>query len=474
MVAQQPSPTEWRPPANVEMEQALLGAILTRNDLLHLIDPPLDPDDFYEPIHRDIFRLARDMIIGNRPADPLTIGKYFGSSEVAPGVTIRQYMGRLISSVTRLQGASEYAAIIRDLARVRRVHYAMLNGLERLQSIDPSESSADAVQRSVGEVVAASASDTRSMRTIGDWAGRAVDAVAARYKAADDGVKGLSTGIAAIDALTGEFQPKCLYVLAALSSGGKSALVQQMVEAFARREAQSAQAQSRRPRYGLLLSLEMMGEQYGGRALARETMIQGSIIDSGLVNEDEFYRLSEARDRMAALPIMIDDQPRLTMTMVRAKALQVKHRYGLSFIALDHILLVKPENQRWSLAEKVAHAAQELKALAKDLEVPVIALAQLKDTVYERSGGVPQVDDLFGGREIEFNADTIMFLHRPSLIHARKKPADENGDAYSKWLETKLRIKDDAEIIIAKRRGGARNVSRKLKFDGPTMTFSDL
>lgn len=307
------------------------------------------------------------------------------------------------------------------------------------------------------------------------WANQFVNRATQNLNEEEEGAAGYSPGLASVKEVIGNLLPGKLYVLAGMSSSGKSALARQIMEAVAR------EAYMRKHGSVYIASLEMTGEEYAIRSLAQELRLASNYLEQGRLNPSEVERIAIAARRMSRLPIIVDQRPRMTMENIRARALKVKNTRGLCAMALDHLLLIKG-GPRDSMLDRVSDATIEAKNMAKEFGIPVIMLAQLNEgKIMESETKWPNSTHLFGGQTIMQNADVICFVHRPAIVHAKTEPpkdakAKKEGDMtpWERWNFKMEEIREKAFVYNNKRRGGAGNTRAEMLFDGPTMTFSDL
>lgn len=308
----------------------------------------------------------------------------------------------------------------------------------------------------------------RHMRTYGQWAQTVFERTSAAMNKADAKV-GLEPGLRAVQEVMGRLMPERVYVLAGMSSSGKSALARQIVESCAAQAAQQGLG------WAYVASLEMSGDENATRALSERLGIAASVIEECSLDDDQLYRMGQAFHDLKHMQIMVDTKPRMRMEDIRNRALRLKHQKGLSLIAVDHLLLIKPEGRADSLMDRVANASSEAKFMAREFNVPVLLLAQLNEkAIVERPSGRPNGADLFGGQAIMQNADIIAFVHRQEIVEKRREPSKSDEQKHARWSTMMANLAGKACIFNDKRRGGARHTSRDMTFRAETMTFEDL
>ena len=308
----------------------------------------------------------------------------------------------------------------------------------------------------------------RHMRTYGQWAKSVFDRTSAAMGQADCKV-GLDPGLRAVQEVMGRMMPGRVYMLAGMSSSGKTALARQIVESCA------LQAAQQRLGWSYVASLEMSGDELATRAISERLGLAASRIEECSLDDDELYRMGKAYDDLKQYQIMLDTKPRMRIEDIRNRALRLKHQKGLALIAVDHLLLIKPEGRADSLMDRVSTASSEAKFMAREYEVPVLLLGQLNEkAVVDRPSGKPNGSDLFGGQAIMQNADVVAFVHRQEIVEKRREPSKSDEQKHARWSTMMANLAGKACIFNDKRRGGARHTSRDMTFRAETMTFEDL
>ncbi|HEY9548072.1 MAG TPA: replicative DNA helicase, partial [Kiloniellaceae bacterium] len=299
------------------------------------------------------------------------------------------------------------------------------------------------------------------------------------------GLSGVGTGLNDLDKLLGGLHRSDLLILAARPSMGKTALATNIafnVAAAARieKDAEGNPVEQRQP--VAFFSLEMSAEQLASRVIAERTGVRSDAMRRGDIHDDEFDKIFEASRELAELPLFVDDTPALSVSQVRTRARRLKRQHGLSLIVVDYLQLMQaPAGKRSdNRVQEVSEITRGLKALAKDLDVPVIALSQLSRAVEQREDKRPQLSDLRESGSIEQDADIVMFIYREQYYAERAEPSQREGEDENKfherlerWKERCERAYGKAEIIVAKQRHGPIG-SREFAFDGDTTRFSDL
>ena len=309
----------------------------------------------------------------------------------------------------------------------------------------------------------------KDLRSYQDWADDAVrEAQENMDRGEDDSGIGLPCGLRAVEEVIGRLMPGKLYVLAGMSGSGKSALARQIAEAA------MTDAVSKKMGGGYIASLEMTGKEYAIRALSQRIGIAGEQIERGAMDRAQVSRLAEFAQDLRKLNITVDSKTNMSIDEIKARAQKTSIKYGgLALVVIDHIIILGGEKGE-SLFDRVSSGTIKAKNMAKELNVPVILLAQLTEKkILETASGWPNASHLFGGETITQNADVVCFVHRHELVLTKKEPAKDT-DAHAKWVTRLDNARGKCTVFNDKRRGGAGRTSRDMLFYGPTMTFSDI
>ena len=432
---------------SIEAEQALLGAVLINNEALRLVEGIIGSDDFSEPLHGHLWATIIKADESGRRIDPKLLASSLGKDAAIPigGMTVAQYIARLAAEATTIINAPDYAHAIRDIADRKRIA-EIGHGLDRQIIADPTDTATNAID-ALDEILSARSRSATPSISAKNTAVRVIDAAAKAYQT-DGKQTGISWGLSALDRKTLGLHPGELVVLAGRPGMGKTALGLGVARAAA--EAGNAT---------MFFSLEMGDVALGQRLLS--DIIYGTLpiaywaIRAGRFSESEFGEITKAAERLAALPIQIEQQPALTVAQIVARARQRKRRHGLSFVIVDHLHLVRP-SERYSghRVEEIGETTRGLKALAKELEVPVLALCQLSRGVEGRDDKRPTLADLRGSGDIEQDADAVAMLYREAYYLERRKPDEQNGDEMARWLGQMEKCRNRLDILIEKQRNG--------------------
>lgn len=461
-------------PNNLEAEQAVLGAILANNEALNHVGSSLEPEDFYAGIHQRIFKAIKQFNDKGLIANPVTLKHHFQGAE---GVE-DQYLARLVGSATSIINIHDYARIIRDLAVKRRLIGVGEQAV--LEAFNPQS------EQGGIELVEQTEQQLFKLATEGDAEGgfkplnhSVVEALRRTEKAfqRSGAVVGIDTGFTDMNKLLGGLHPSDLIILAGRPAMGKTALATTIAQNAAKaiaKEDEGLREAGGKPRSVGFFSLEMSGEQLAMRLLASACGVGSHKLQRGELTQDEFQRLVESSASMAALPLHIDDTPALSIAALRSRARRLKRVHNVALLVIDYLQLVRPSNNNSTTnrVQEVSEITQGLKAIAKELDIPVIALSQLSRGVESRDDKRPQLADLRESGSIEQDADIVMFVFREEYYMQRLQPK-EGTPEHAQWMAEMAAIHGIAEVIVAKHRNGPVDTV-KLQFQGELTRFLDL
>ncbi|MCC5970057.1 MAG: replicative DNA helicase [Pararhodobacter sp.] len=473
-----PTPAEPEAlPHNIEAEQQLLGAILTNNDVYDRISSLIKADHFFDPVHRRIFEISAARIQKNALASPVTLKAFMEDDSGLKELGGPAYLARLAGAAISAYAARDYAQMIYDLAVRRDLIQLGRDISARAAQVDvdsePKEQITDAEQKlyKLGEQGVAERGFQSFLKAVTE----AVNIANAAYQR-DGGLAGISTGLADLDKKLGGLHPSDLIILAGRPSMGKTSLATNIAFNIAK-----AHKRGMRPdgvegtvNGGVVgfYSLEMSAEQLAARILSESSEVPSEQIRRGDMTEQEFRRFVEAAKSLEACPLYIDDTPALPISQVAARARRLKRTHGLDVLMVDYLQLLKGSSKE-SRVQEVSEITQGLKAIAKELNIPVIALSQLSRQVENRDDKRPQLSDLRESGSIEQDADVVMFVYRDEYYREREKPGDHDLEAMAKWQDIMEKVHGKAEVIIGKQRHGPIG-SVELSFEGRFTRFSNL
>ncbi|RWP65436.1 replicative DNA helicase [Mesorhizobium sp.] len=466
-------------PNNIEAEQALLGAILVNNDAFYRVSDFLKSGHFYEPLHRKIFDVAAELIRMGKIATPITLKTFLPADERVGDMTVSQYVVRLAVEAVTVVNAADYGRAIYDLATRRAlitVGEDMVNiAYDAPVDMSPSEQIEDA-ERRLFELAETGRYDG-GFESFTDAVKTAVDMANAAYMR-DGHLSGVATGLRDLDRRMGGLQPSDLIIIAGRPGMGKTSLATNMAfniaEAYV--PAQQADGSFKAANGGVVgfFSLEMSSEQLATRIISEQTEIPSSKIRRGEISEMDFEKLVACSQTMQKIPLFIDQTGGISIAQLSARARRLKRQRGLDVIVIDYIQLMQGSSAKSSQnrVQEITEITTGLKALAKELAVPIIALSQLSRQVESRDDKRPQLSDLRESGSIEQDADVVMFVYREEYYLKNREPKP-GTDEYIKWEHEMNEMRGKAEVIVAKQRHGPTG-SVSLAFQGEFTRFSDL
>ncbi len=473
-------------PHNLAAEAAVLGAILFDNNVYQYIADILRPSDFYAPAHQLLYQVASNMIQTGRVADGVTLREHFDQKEQLTEIGGGKYLVDLLDAAAFGPEVKDYARIIRDLA-IRRELIRLGSGIQA-QSLAPEDDDTGSsliskAERALFEI-AERGSAERGFSSFAEALAESLVTAEAAFKRGGK-IAGIPTGLRDLDEQLGGFHRSDLLILAGRPSMGKTSLATNIAyNAAAAYRYETQEDGSRKTVDGAVVaffSLEMSSEQLATRILAERTGINSHDIRQGKLSKADFERLSEATAEMQNLPLFIDDTGGISIGELTARARRLKRAQGaLDLIVIDYLQLitVSSSGSNTNRVQEVTQITTALKALAKDLNVPVVALSQLSRAVEQRDDKRPQLSDLRESGSIEQDADIVMFVFREEYYLARTEPpADPNdpssNDKWKAWRTRMDQVFGTAEVIVSKQRHGPIGTV-KLAFDARLTRFGNL
>jgi replicative DNA helicase len=469
-------------PHNIEAEQALLGAILFENEILHRVAEHLKPHHFYDPVHGQIFQAASQLIAANKLADGVTLKEHFTKQGTLADIGGAAYLLQLLERAARLTAhAREYADLIYDLA-LRRELILVGQEIAALAQDPPLGAAAsDIIEEAEKTLFAIAESGTSNggFYAFSEALATSIETAAAAYERKSD-VSGVSTGFTELDRNLGGLHGSDLIILAGRPSMGKTALALNIAFNIAYNRLKAVRdfgtnyAQSQAPGGVVAFySLEMSGDQLATRLLSDFAQIESDRIRRGKISKEEYERLKDAAAELQVLPLHIDETGGISIAQLQARARRLQRLQGLDCLVVDYLQLVTSSSRKSDgRVQEVSEITQGLKALAKELKVPLIALSQLSRQVEAREDKRPQLSDLRESGSIEQDADIVMFVYREEYYLRRAEPR-EGTDEHFAWTRQLAEIQNHAEVIIGKNRHGPIE-KVKLFFDSRYTRFGNL
>jgi replicative DNA helicase len=468
------------PPSNLEAEQALLGALLANNKAYERVSEFLADEHFADPIHGRIFKAIQRRVEAGQLADVVTLRAEFEHSGFLDEVGGPAYLTQLLTAMVGIINAGEYGRVIFDCFLRRQLVDLGEVVVNRAFGAEPEldgKAQLEAAEQALFDLATDGSSE-------GGMLAAAVN-LAERAFSTPGGVSGLATGLRDVDSKLGGLHPSDLLILAGRPAMGKTALAVKI--GFGAARAVQREALEKDPnavvRGGVaIFSLEMSADQLATRILSEQSRVSGDRIRRGDIAQRDFDKFVEVSRELSSMPLYIDDTPAITISALRTRCRRLMRTKGLSLIIVDYLQLMRPAagSRPENRVQEISQITQGLKAIAKELSVPVIALSQLSRQVESREDKRPQLADLRESGSIEQDADVVMFVYRDEYYLAQKMPKELNFDntekyseALDKWQKDMEQAHNKAELIISKQRHGPTGTIR-LFFEGEFTRFGDL
>jgi replicative DNA helicase len=465
-------------PHNIEAEQSLLGAILVNNDAFYRVSDFLEPKHFFEPLHQTIYETSSSLIRMGKVATPVTLKTFLPADADIGGMTIGQYLARLAAEATTIINAQDYGRTIYDLSLRRDlIHIGedMVNvAFDAPVDFAPRAQIEDA-ERKLYELAESGRYDGGFQR-FSQALTVAVDMAAKAFQR-DGKLSGISTGLRDLDTKMGGLQHSDLIILAGRPGMGKTSLATNIAYNVAKAYQGELQPDGtmKATNGGVVgfFSCEMSGEQLATRIIAERTGIPSSNIRRGGITEGDFDKIRDYSIELQSLPFYVDETGGLSIAQLMARSRRLKRQKGLDLIVVDYIQLLQGSSKRSdSRVQEITEITTSLKALAKELNVPIIALSQLSRQVESRDDKRPQLSDLRESGSIEQDADVVMFVYREEYYLGNKEPRPGTPE-HEKWQIDMGLAHGKAEVIIGKQRHGPTGTV-DLHFEASVTRFGDL
>ncbi|MEO0465191.1 MAG: replicative DNA helicase [Pseudomonadota bacterium] len=477
--------TQTEAPNNLVAEAAVLGAILFDNNAYQRVTEVLQPTDYYAPAHQEIYATCAALIEQGRLADGVTLREHFERNDQLTVIGGAAYLAELLDSAAFGPEVTDYARIVRDLA-IRRELLNIGSGMKLRALVPPSETEgSDQIELAERELFALAerGSSNRGFVDFGSAVRQSLEMAEAAFQR-EGKIAGIATHLDDLDYKLGGLHNSDLLILAGRPSMGKTSLATNIaynVAAACRREKQEdGSLKSIDGGVVAFFSLEMSSEQLATRIIAERTGISGHKFRSGELDERDFERIRDAVTELQNLPLHIDDTGGLSISQLAARARRLHRTVGLDMIVIDYLQLITSSGGKsdGNRVQEITQISMALKALAKDLDIPVIALSQLSRQVEQRDDKRPQLSDLRESGSIEQDADVVMFVYRDEYYLSRMEPqpGEGDGDTMSKWQQWRERMDNamgKAEVIIGKQRHGPIG-KVELAFDAEVTRFGNL
>ena len=477
--------TQRLPPSNLQAEQALLGALLANNRAYERVSEFLAPEHFADAIHGRIFAAIARRCDAGQLADAVTLRAEFEHSGVLDEVGGTAYLAQLVSAMVGIINAGDYGRAIHDAWLRRQLIEIGENVVNSAFASDPDLDAKGQIEGAETALYQLAEHDNERGFVSFDRALAQAVAAADRALRSSGGISGVTTGLRDLDKRLGGLHNSDLIIMAGRPGMGKSSLLTSIAQAAGRAflaEARATDPNALPSRSVAIFSLEMSSEQVANRILADAARISGDRIRRGDIAQRDFDRFVGSSREISSLPIFIDDTPGITLSALRSRCRRLKRTNGLALVMVDYLQLMRPATgqRAESRVLEISMITQGLKALAKELNVPVIAASQLSRAVESRDDKRPQLADLRESGSIEQDVDVVIFIYRDEYYLNMRKPkaiAFENPakheDALARWQENMEKVHNKAELLIEKQRHGPTGTV-EVFFEGEFTRFADL
>ena len=465
-------------PHSIEAEQQLLGGLLNNNDLYYSLEDKVDPEHFYDPVHSRIFEIISTRIKDGKLASAVTVNTFLTEDEGLKELGGNSYLAQLMAGSVASSAIKDYSKLVYDLAIRRELIVLGQEISSRAQSIKVDEQPEEQIilaEQNLYRIGDSGKSET-GFKSFLKALGEAVQVANAAHHR-DGNLAGISTGFIDLDKKMGGLHSSDLIILAGRPSMGKTSLATNIAYNIAKsfKKNDNADGTSETVNGGIVgfYSLEMSAEQLAARILSETAEIPSEQIRRGDMTESEFRRFVEAAKSIESSPLFIDDTPALTIAQLASRARRLKRTHGLDALIIDYLQLVRAGSSRDNRVNEISEITQGLKAIAKELNIPVIALSQLSRQVENRDDKRPQLADLRESGSIEQDADVVLFVYREEYYKEREKPSDHDLEKMAIWQEEMDRLHGRAELILGKQRHGPIGTV-ELSFEGKYTRFGNL
>ncbi|MBI1330468.1 MAG: replicative DNA helicase [Alphaproteobacteria bacterium] len=463
-------------PYDIDVEQALLGAILVDNQALERVSNILRAEHFYDPLHMRLYQvMVSQFERGGMILTPLTVHAAMKADPGLQEVGGHAYLAGLAQAAPAMPNVRDFARILHDLYVRRsliRIGEDMVNAAYEAPLDNPPKAQIETAEKALYSVSESSKYGEGPLEFAESL--RRMAELAEKAQARGGKISGVVTGFTDIDSLLGGLQPSDLIILAGRPGMGKTSLATNMAFHAARMWVQDTEAGAEVPRGApvLFFSLEMAAQQLAGRIISEQTEIEMWKIRNGKFTETEWEKFVLTMQELSSLPLYIDDTGGVSIAQIAARARRMKREKNIGCVMIDHIQLVAGSGRPENRVQEITEISKSLKVLAKELDVPVIALSQLSRAVDARDDKRPVLSDLRESGSIEQDADVVMFVFREEYYLKSREP-EPGSTEHAKWLEKMERVHRRAEVMVEKHRHGATN-KIELFFDDRYTRFSNL
>ncbi len=453
-------------PNNIEAEQAVIGSILVSNDIFDEINTIISSVNFYDPMHQKIFEAIENLIYKGMLANPITLKNYFEDEK--DDLNVPEYLVKITKFSTSVRQAIEYSKIIYDMFVRRELIKISEQTIDSAKMNDLDTNGQSIIESSERLLfdLAEKGSFNSSLVKFDEAMKQTIEMASAAYKN-DEGIVGVPTGLRDLDDKLGGLHQSDLIIIAGRPSMGKTSLATNIAFNAAQKLQESGKKSSI-----AFFSLEMSSEQLSTRIISEQARISSNDIRRGRISDDQFDKFLETSKNISELPLYIDETPAISIAALSNRARRIKRLFGLDMIVVDYIQLMRGTTfNKDGRVQEISQITQGLKAIAKELSVPVVALSQLSRQVEQRDDHKPQLADLRESGSIEQDADVVMFVYREGYYLQRKEPREATVE-HAEWQAKMNEVAHLAQIIIGKQRHGPiGNVT--LEFEERFTKFKD-
>tara|TARA_B100000214_G_scaffold366724_1_gene336033 strand:- start:326 stop:1738 length:1413 start_codon:yes stop_codon:yes gene_type:complete len=453
-------------PNNIEAEQAILGSILVSNEIFDDVSPIVNSLNFFDPMHQKIYAAIEKLIFSGMLANPITLKNYFEKEK--DDLNIPDYLIKITKFSSSSRQTLEYSKLIYDLFIKRELIKISENLSYNAKSNDFDKNGKTIIEETEKTLfdLAERGNFNSSLIKFDEAMRQTIDMASNAYKN-EDGIVGVPTGLTELDGRLGGLHKSDLVIIAGRPSMGKTALATNIAFNSAKHIQDNAKKSC-----VAFFSLEMSSEQLSTRIISEQSRIKSNDIRRGKISEEQFDKFIETSKNISELPLYIDETPAITIAALCNRARRIKRLFGLELIVIDYIQLMRANFARDGRVQEISEITQGLKALAKELSVPVLALSQLSRAVEQRDDKKPQLSDLRESGSIEQDADVVMFVYREAYYLQNKEPRPATVE-HAEWQAKMNEVSHLAELIIQKQRHGPTGTVM-LEFEAMFTKFKDL
>ncbi|MDA9720632.1 replicative DNA helicase [Candidatus Pelagibacter sp.] len=453
-------------PNNIEAEQSVIGSVLLSNEMFDEISLIISSKNFFDPVHKKIFEAIEKLIYGGLLANPITLKNHFEKEK--NDLNIPEYLVKITKFSTSSRQAIEYSKLIFDLFVKRELIKISGEIIDQAKNNDLNSDGQKIIENYEKSLfdLAEKGSFSSSLVKFDAAMRQTIEMASNAYKN-EEGIVGVPTGLKDLDDRLGGLHKSDLVIIAGRPSMGKTALATNIAFNAAKKILENDEKSSI-----AFFSLEMSSEQLSTRILAEQSRIKSNDIRRGRISEEQFDKFIETSKNISELPLYIDETPAITIAALSNRARRIKRLYGLNMVVIDYIQLMRASNANNGRVQEISEITQGLKALAKELAVPVLALSQLSRAVEQRDDKKPQLSDLRESGSIEQDADVVMFVYREAYYLQGKEPRPATVE-HAEWQAKMNEVSHLAELIIQKQRHGPTG-NVMLEFEAMFTKFKDI